>query len=369
MQRKHNMRVVTLGEVMVRMMPPGWQRLSQSLPGVLEVTYGGAEVNVAVSIAAQGGRAAFCSALPDNPITTAFAGELRRFGVDDSLVIRSPEGRFGIYFVENGANQRGGTVTYDRAGSTVSITPPERYPWETIFDGATWFHITGITPSIGQTAADVTRVSIDEAAKRGIPISCDLNFRKKLWNWRPGTKPAVLARQTMESLLPRMQTLIANEEDADHVLGIRAAGTNVDAGVLSLSGYEDVARQIVRKFPNLERVAITLRESISASHNNWGAMLFDAKSDHAFFAPTDSAGTYAPHEIHNIVDRVGAGDAFAGGLIFALQTPELSEPQTALAYAVSASCLKHSIRGDFNDSTRTEIEALMHGGGSGRVSR
>jgi 2-dehydro-3-deoxygluconokinase len=322
-----------------------------------------------VSIAAQGGTAAYCSPLPDNPITTAFAGELRRYGVDDSLLLRCDEGRFGIYFVENGANQRGGTVTYDRTGSTISIVPPERYQWDRIFEGATWFHITGITPSISKTAADVARVSIAEAAKRGVPVSCDLNFRKKLWNWQPGTKPAALAKQTMESLLPQMQVLIANEEDADHVLGIRAAGTDVDAGVLNLAGYENVARQIVAKFPNLKQVAITLRESISASHNNWGAMLFDAVADRAYFAPVDTQGKYSPHEIHNIVDRVGAGDAFAGGLIFALQTPGLSESPTALAYAVAASCLKHSIRGDFNDSTRAEIEALMRGGGSGRVSR
>jgi 2-dehydro-3-deoxygluconokinase len=363
------MRVVTLGEVMIRMMPPGWQRLTQALPGDLEATFGGAEVNVAVSIAVQGGTAAYCSALPDNPITTAFAGDLRRYGVDDSLLLRCDEGRFGIYFVENGANQRGGTVTYDRAGSSIAVVPPERYNWDTIFSGATWFHITGITPSISQTAADVARVSIQEAAKRGVAISCDLNFRKKLWNWRPGTKPAALARETMELLLPHMQVLIANEEDADHVLGIRAAGTDVEAGVLSLTGYEDVARQIVAKFPNLKSVAITLRESVSASHNNWGAMLFDATAGQAHFAPVDGQGRYSPFEIHSIVDRVGAGDAFAGGLVFAMQTPELSSPPLALAYAVAASCLKHSIRGDFNSSTRSEIEALMRGGGSGRVSR
>lgn len=363
------MRVVTLGEVMIRMMPPGWGRLSQSLPGILESTFGGAEVNVAVSVAAQGGTAAYCTALPDNAITTAFAGELRKFGVDDSLLIRTDQGRFGIYFVENGANQRGGTVTYDRAGSSIAVAPPEAYDWDLIFRDATWFHITGITPSISQTAADVARVSIEQAAGRGIPISCDLNFRKKLWNWQPGTKPAALARKTMESLLPFMQVLIANEEDADHVLGIRASGTDVDAGVLNLAGYEDVARKITGRFPNLQRVAITLRESISASHNNWGAMMFDQAADRAWFAPVDSSGNYSPYEIRNIVDRVGAGDAFAGGLVFALQTPELSDPSTALSYAVAASCLKHSIRGDFNDSTRTEIEALMKGGGSGRVSR
>ena len=363
------MRVVTLGEVMLRLMPPGWARVTQTLPGSLEATFGGAEANVAVSIAVQGGHAAYCTALPDNPLTEAFAREMRKFGVDDSLLLRVPEGRFGIYFVENGANQRGGTVIYDRAGSSISLTPPDRYPWDRIFDRATWFHISGITPAISQTAAEVSQVAVEEAARRGVPVSCDLNFRKKLWTWQPGTKPAALARQTMEKLLAKVTVVIANEEDADHVLGIRAAGTDVDAGELNLSGYEDVARQVARRFPAVKQVAITLRESLSASHNNWGALLYHVASDKACFAPNDDAGKYAPFEMKNIVDRVGAGDAFAGGLIFAMNTPELAEPHTALSYAVAASCLKHSIRGDFNDSTRAEIEALMHGGGSGRVSR
>lgn len=363
------MRVVTFGEVMLRMMPTGWSRLSQSLPGSLDVTFGGAEVNVAVSIVRQGGHAAFCTPLPDNPITDAFISQLRSFGVDEDLVTRQPEGRFGIYFVENGANQRGGTVTYDRSGSCISTTPASSYRWDTIFAEASWFHTTGITPSLSRDAAGAAIASVEQAAKRGIPVSCDLNFRKKLWNWEPGTKPAVLARKTMELLLPHVHVLIANEEDAEHVLGISSSATNVDAGELNLAGYEDVARQIVKRFPNLSHVAITLRESISASHNNWGAMLYDAKSQQARFAPLDNSGTYVPYEIRAIVDRVGAGDSFAGALIFALQTPELSEPETALRYAVAASCLKHSILGDFNDVTRSEIEALMNGGGRGRVSR
>lgn len=363
------MRVVTFGEVMLRMMPPGWKRLSQSLPGSLDVTYGGAEVNVAVSIARQGGRTAFCTALPDNPLTDAFAAQLRAFGVDDDLVQRSAEGRFGIYFVENGANQRGGTVTYDRAGSAISLVTAAAYPWNDIFSSAGWFHITGITPSLSRESAEASLKAVQEAAARGIPVSCDLNFRKKLWTWQPGTKPAALARKTMESLLPHVKVLIANEEDADHVLGIRAAGTNVESGELNLDGYEEVAEQICRKFPNLHSIAITLRESISASHNNWGAMLYDVAERQALFAPTDSTGTYSPYQIRNIVDRVGAGDAFGGALIFAMTTPDLSSSRTALEYAVAASCLKHSILGDFNDVTRSEVEALMKGGGHGRVSR
>ncbi len=363
------MRVVTFGEVMLRMMPTGSLRLSQSLPGSLDATFGGAEVNVAVSIARQGGQAAYCTALPDNPITDAFVAKLRAYGVDDQLILRTDQGRFGIYFVENGANQRGGTVTYDRSNSSISITPATSYSWDTIFAGADWFHTTGITPSLSREAAEAALLSVKEAARRGIPVSTDLNFRKKLWNWEPGTKPAALARKTMEGLLPHLQVLIANEEDADHILGISASETNVDAGELNLLGYEDVAQQIAQRFPNLRHVAITLRESLSASHNNWGAMLYDTQKKQAHFAPTDRAGNYSPYEIRNIVDRVGAGDSFAGALIFAMNTPELADTDTALRYAVAASCLKHSILGDFNDVTRAEIEALMNGGGRGRVSR
>lgn len=363
------MRVVTFGEAMLRMMPPGWQRLSQSLPGSLDVTFGGAEVNVAVSIARQGGSAAYCTALPDNPLTDAFVAQLRSLDVDVDLIMRSMEGRFGVYFVENGANQRGGTVTYDRAGSTISLTAASAYPWDSIFASAGWFHITGITPSLSRLSADASLAAVSEASRRGIPVSCDLNFRKKLWNWEPGTKPSALARKTMESLLPHVQVLIANEEDADHVLGIRAAETDVDAGELNRDGYKEVAEQISLKFPNIRSIAITLRESVSASHNNWGAMLYDVSTRQAFFAPTDSTGEYAPYEIHHIIDRVGAGDSFAGALVFAMSTPELSSPEKALQYAVAASCLKHSVLGDFNDVSRAEIEALMKGGGHGRVSR
>lgn len=363
------MRVVTFGEVMLRMMPSGWTRLSQSLPGTLDATFGGAEVNVAMSVVRQGGRAAYCTALPDNPITDAFIAKIRSYGIDPSLILKLKDGRFGIYFVENGANQRGGTVTYDRAYSTISLTPASAYPWDTIFAGATWFHTTGITPSLSKESAEATLASVQQAANRKITVSCDLNFRKKLWNWEPSIKPAMLARKTMEGILPYVNVLIANEEDADHVLGIRAAGTDVEAGHLNLAAYEDVARQIASRYPNMKYVAITLRESISASHNNWGAMMFDVAADKALLAPLNASGTYTPYPIHNIVDRVGAGDSFAGALIFAMNTPELSDSLTSLRYAVAASCLKHSVLGDFNDVSRSEIEALMKEGGHGRVSR
>lgn len=363
------MRVVTFGEVMLRLAPEDFLRVRQVIPGRLEATFGGGELNVAVSIAFQGGAAAYMTAVPDNPITDALVQEMRKLGVDDDLIVRRNEGRFGIYYVETGANQRGGAVTYDREGSAIARSPAEVYPWDKAFADANWLHITGITPAISETAATAGLHAVRKAKERGLTVSCDLNFRKKLWNWKPGVKPVELARQTMRTMMPFIDVVIANEEDADLALGIRAANSDVEAGHLNVAGYEDVARQIVSQFPNVKKVAITLRESHSASHNDWGALLYDADTKTAWTAPNSARGEYEPYEIRNIVDRVGAGDSFAGGLIFALTTPELSQPQTAVHYAVAASCLKHSIKGDFNYSPRSEIEALMKGGGSGRVQR
>ena len=363
------MRVVTFGEVMLRLAPEDFLRLRQVIPGRLEATFGGGELNVAVSVACQGGESAFLTASPDNPITDSLVQEMRKLGVDDSLIQRVDEGRFGIYFVETGANQRGGSVTYDRSGASVAVTPAERYDWDAAFQGANWFHITGITPAISQTAAEAALASVKAARARGLTVSCDLNFRKKLWKWDPHRTPVELARETMSELVQHIDVVIANEEDADLSLGIADEASDVEAGQIDTEGYVRVARRIVEQYPNVSKVAITLRESISASHNNWGAMLFDAASGEAHFAPLNQNGDYSPYEIRNIVDRVGAGDSFAGGLIFALNTPELADSGTAIRYAVAASCLKHSIKGDFNYSTRAEIESLMKGGGSGRVQR
>jgi 2-dehydro-3-deoxygluconokinase len=363
------MRLVTFGEVMMRLAPEEFLRLAQVLPGRLEATFGGGEVNVAVSVALQGGEAAFATVLPDNVLTDAFVQELRKLKVDPSLVQRSKIGRFGIYFVETGANQRAGTVTYDRDSSSVSLAPASEYDWEKIFAAATWFHITGITPALSASSAAAAMHAVKFARERKIPVSCDLNFRKKLWRWKAGSSPVELARETMRAIVPAVDLVIANEEDAEMCLGIKAPESDVEAGELNLEGYGEVARQIVRQFPNVSRVAITLRESISASHNNWGALLYDAARDAVHAAPTGAGGRYEPYEIRSIVDRVGAGDSFAAGLIFAINTPGLDSPATALAYAVAASCLKHSIKGDFNYATRGEIEALVKGGGSGRVQR
>lgn len=363
------MRLVTFGEVMLRLAPEEFLRMAQVIPGRLEATFGGGEVNVAVSVALQGGTAAFATVLPDNVLTDAFEQELRKLKVDAGLVRRAKSGRFGVYFVETGANQRAGTVTYDRDQSCLAITPAAEYDWGRILDGATWFHITGITPALSAASAEAALAAVRVAKERGITVSCDLNFRKKLWRWKPGVAPVDLARETMRSLVPSVDLVIANEEDAEMCLGIGASQSDVEAGELSLDGYGRVAREIVRQFRNVKSVAITLRESLSASHNNWGALLYDAGTDRVHFAPTDQAGQYNPYAITNIVDRVGAGDSFAGGLIFALNTAGLSEPATAIRYAAAASCLKHSIKGDFNYATRDEIEGLMKGGGSGRVQR
>ncbi len=363
------MKIVTFGEVMLRLAPPEFSRLRQNLPGSLEATFGGGELNVAVSVAFQGGNSAFLTVLPDNSITDSFTQELRKMNVSENLLIRSQQGRFGIYFVETGANQRGGTVTYDRDQAAIAIYPPENYDWNTAFAEANWLHITGITPAISERAAQASLLAVQAAKQRGLTVSCDLNFRKKLWRWNPDFSPVELARKTMRGLMPFVDFIIANEEDADFALGIRAKDTDVDAGEIHAAAYTEVARQIVSEFSNVQGVAITLRESLSASHNNWGAMYYAAESQQSHFAPTSTTGEYAAYEIRNIVDRVGAGDSFAGGLIFALNTPELSKFPTALEYAVAASCLKHSIKGDFNYATREEIEALMQGSTSGRVQR
>ncbi len=363
------MRVVTFGEVMIRLAPDDFLRLRQVIPGQLEATFGGGELNVAVSIAHQGGQSAFLSSLPDNSLTDCLEQEMRKLGVDTGLLRRIDRGRFGIYFVETGANQRGGTVTYDRDGTSISLEDATAYDFESAFAGSGWLHITGITPAISQAAAGAALAAVESASRSGLTVSCDLNFRKKLWNWQPGAGTVDLARDTMRRLMPFINVVIANEEDCDLCLGIRAGETDVESGHLNVAAYQSVARQIVSEFSNVNTVAITLRESLSASHNNWGAMLLDASSDTAHFAPLDADGEYRPYEIHNIVDRVGAGDSFAAGLIFALTTPELSEPETALQYATAASCLKHSIKGDFSYAERPEIESLMGGATSGRVSR
>ena len=359
--------VVTFGEIMGRMAAPEHLRLRQTR--TIEVTYAGAEASVAASICNFGGAARYVTALPKHALAEATMDSVRAVGIDTRFVRRTDEGRLGLYFLETGANQRPSNVIYDRADSAVAITPAEQYDWDAIFDGAQWLHLSGITPALSKNAAAATLVAAQQAKAAGCRVSIDLNFRGKLWKWDPSKTSRELAQDTMRGILPFVDVVIANEEDCHDVLGIRAGETDVHSGELDTARYPEVARQVAAQFPNIGKVAITLRESLSATHNNWGAMLYDAASDAAFFAPLDAEGNYRPYEIKNIVDRVGGGDSFAGGLIFALITEELSAPQTALNYAMAASCLKHSIKGDFNFSTRAEVEALMGGSASGRVVR
>jgi len=361
---------VTFGEVMGRFMPAGFLRLRQVLPGSLELTFGGSEANVAALICQMGGQASYVTALPKNPVADACLADLNSMGVQTHDVVRSDEGRMGLYFVETGVNQRPSQVTYDRSGATVSVVDPAVYDWAKIFAGSDWLHVSGITPAVSSLAAEATVQAVRAAHEAGLTVSCDLNYRQKLWTWgEAGQTPRALAESVMVKVLEHVDVLIANEEDCAQVLGISAADTDVDKGELAISGYPEVARAVCKKFPSIQKVGITLRESVSATHNRWGAMLYDAKADRADFAPLNSEGVYEPYEIHVIVDRVGAGDSFAASLIFALADEVLAKPQDAIAYAVAGSCLAHSNKGDFTYVSRAEVENLMGGSVSGRVVR
>ena len=360
--------VTTFGEIMGRIQPEGFCRIRQSFPGKAEISFVGAEANVAVSLQMFGRPARYVTALPTGPLGDATEDAVRRFGVDTRFILRG-EGRLGLYFVERGANQRASTVIYDRAGALVCETAGDAYDWKAIFAGSAWFHVSGITPAISKKAAEATLIAVKAAKEAGVTVSCDLNFRKKLWNWEPGTSPAKLAGRVMSEIMPYVDIAIGNEEDTADVFGIKAEGTRVEAGELAISQYPQVAAKLVTRFPNLRKVASTLRESISASHNNWGAMLYDATSGKAVFAPMQS-DAYKPYEIRNIVDRIGGGDSFAAALIYALTDDELAQSDaSAVSFATAASCLCHSIEGDFNHVSKEEVLALMKGDASGRVKR
>jgi 2-dehydro-3-deoxygluconokinase len=361
-------KVVTFGEVMVRLAPSGNYRFEQVCPGGMDLTFGGAESSVAASVAMFGGASRYVTALPENALTEAFLRQMRGFQVDVSSVLRRPEGRFGVYYVETGANQRPSRVIYDREHSAVSICPGDAYDWDAIIADAQWLHISGITLAISEAAAAAAQMAAEKAQAAGVRVSCDLNFRKNLWRWRPGTDAQSLARSVMPSFLEQVNVVIGNEEDAADVLDIHAGETDVHAGSLQVDRYPEVARQIASRFSKVDTVAITLRESLSASHNNWGAMLYDGNQDVAVFAPMNGE-QYQPYEIRNIVDRVGGGDSFAAGLIYAMSCGDYKSRQEQVDFAVAASCLAHSIKGDFNYNSGKEVEALMRGNASGRVQR
>jgi len=340
-------RVVTLGEIMLRLKSPGFERMFQS--PMLEATFGGAEANVAASLAQFGVDARFVSAIPDNNIGDACIASLRSFGVDTSMVKRQGE-RLGVYFLENGANQRPSRVTYDRAGSSISTARPSDFDWDAIFEDADWFHISGVTPAISASAAELSMAAALAARERGLTVSCDYNYRKNLWRY--GKK----APEVMRELVACAHVGIANEEDCQKALGIEV-DVDVHVGYLGHDKYRVLAERVLDEFPNLKRQIITLRESHSADRNGWSAVLHNRRD----FLSSQH------YEITDIVDRVGGGDSFAAGVIYGLRA--YGDDLRALEFAAAASCLKHSILGDVNRVSAAEVEALVAGDASGRVQR
>lgn len=339
------MKVVTFGEVMLRLAPENYLRFVQSEK--YEATFGGAEANVAVSLANYGVDAAFVTKLPAHEIGQAAVNSLRKFGVDTTKIVRGGD-RVGIYYCEKGASQRPSKVIYDRAYSSIATAKKEDFDWDKIFDGVEWFHFTGITPALSDETAEITLEACKKAKEKGITISCDLNFRKKLWSKEKAGK-------VMGEVCKYVDYCIANEEDAKDVFGIEADNTDINTGKLDRNGYISVAKKLTERF-NFKGVAITLRESLSANDNNWSAMLY-----------TNGEAVFSKKYAMHIVDRVGGGDSFGGGLIYSLLNGY--DAQKAIEFAVAASCLKHSIEGDYNMVSVSEVETLAKGNASGRVQR
>jgi 2-dehydro-3-deoxygluconokinase len=340
--------VATFGEVMLRLTPPGFERLLQSPH--LHATFGGGEANVAVSLAQFGMQSRFITVLPEaNPLADCFLGELRRFGVDERGTVRGP-GRMGIYFVETGANQRPSKVFYDRENSAMALARSGAIDWQAALKDAGWFHVSGITPAISASAAELALEGIEAAKSMGLQVSCDLNFRKNLWKWGKA------AGEVMPDLVRKTDVLIANEEDCQNCINLHV-DIDVESGRLEREKYRELSERALATFPNLKMLAVTLRESRSASSNGWSACLFDGTE----------FSLSREYDITHIVDRVGGGDSFAAGLIYGLV--QSLPPREALEFAVAASCLKHSIPGDFNRFSVDEVKALMKGDGSGRVQR
>ena len=340
-------KILTFGEIMLRLKSPGRERFLQSPE--LEATFGGGEANVAVSLANYGLESEFLSVLPNNAIGDACIGELRRFGVGTSKILRR-DGRMGIYYLETGANQRPSKVIYDREYSAFSFAGADSYDWDKVFNDVTWLHITGITPAVTKETAEAALASVKEASKRNITVSVDLNYRKNLWKY------GVDAQEVMKEITKYCDIVIANEEDCQKSLGLKCEGS-VTSGKLDTADYKALTDLLLKEYPNVSKVAVTLRESKSADINFWAAALNNGKE----FIVSKK------YEMYDIVDRVGGGDSFAGGLIYGLNA--LGDDKEALEFAVAASCLKHTIEGDFNRVTLDEVKALAGGDGTGRVQR
>ena len=341
------MKVLSFGEILLRLAAPGYTKLFQK--DSLDSTFCGGEANVAVSLAILGVESHFLTKLPDNPIGRAAVNSMRYFGVNIDKVVYG-DGRMGLYYLEKGASQRPSQVIYDRAYSAIAMAKPEEFDWNSIFEGIDWFHWTGINPALSDSLASINLEACKIAKEKGITVSCDLNYRKNLWD-------SEKAQSVMKELMPYVDICVANEEDAEKVLGITAENNDVESGKLNKAGYESVAKQICQNY-GCKKVAITLRESYSASRNGWSAMLYDAEQEQVYFSKQ--------YDIQ-IVDRVGGGDSFTAGLIYSLITGKAN--QDIIEFATAASCLKHTLEGDYNRTTVADVENLLKKGGNGRVQR
>lgn len=341
------MKILSFGEILLRLASPGYSKLFQK--DSLETTFCGGEANVAVSLAILGQESSFITQVPNNDVGRAAINSMRYFGVDTSKVVFG-EGRLGTYYLEKGASQRPSKVIYDRSYSSIAMAEPKEFDWDTILEGVEWFHWTGINPALSENLDEICRRACIAAKKKGVTVSCDLNYRGDLWS-------SADAQKTMKQLMPYVDVCVANEEDADKVLGIKAEGTDVKSGKLNRNGYVDVARQICDEY-GCKYVAITLRESYSASRNGWSGMLYDAEKDSASFSKT--------YDIQ-IIDRVGGGDSFTAGLIYGLI--EFEDCQSVIDFAVASSCLKQTMEGDYNRATFEDVMDLVQNGGNGRVKR
>lgn len=341
------MKVLSFGEILLRLAAPGYTKLFQK--DSLDATFCGGEANVAVSLAIFGLDSAFLTKLPEGTVGEAAVNSMRYFGVDTSKIVYG-DGRMGLYYLEKGASQRPSKVIYDRSYSAIALAQPSDFDWNSIFEGIDWFHWTGINPALSDNVAEICLDAVKVAKEKGITVSCDLNYRKNLWG-------SEKAKSVMTQMMPYVDVCIANEEDADKVLGIKPENNDVESGKLNKAGYESVAKEICRRY-GCRYVAITLRESYSASVNGWSGMLYSSAEEKTYFS--------RKYDIQ-IVDRVGGGDSFGAGLIYGLITGKTY--QDAIEFAVAASCLKHTIEGDYNRTTLADVESLLNNGGSGRVQR
>lgn len=366
--------VVTFGEIMGRFSTPGYLRFSQAFPGNVQVEFAGAEANVAASLALLGTPSRFVTALPTHAIADACVASLRSRGVDTDHIVRTSQGRLGLYFLEKGVSQRPGNVIYDRDDASVALTPASSYNWEKIFADAGWFHVSGITPALSGTAAKTLLDAMDAALDRGLTISCDLNYRAKLWRWDPAKSPAELAQSVMPDVVSRVHWLVAGLDDAATMLGLVPDPTALppltDSEPLQsrIESNFALAQTLFAKFPKLVSVATSLRSGESSSNNHYAAMLTEREARTPLITPCVK-GTLTPYYIDTIIDRVGAGDAFAAGLIHALTSDDLNAPASALQFATAAAVLAHSFEGDANLASRPEIQDLTQNRSLGRVRR